>query len=124
MHQLRTLTMRINLHDIRIFAYHGVMPQEQVVGDWYTVNLQLTIPKESATLTDRLTDTVDYSKVFDLVKREMLIPSKLMEHVAGRICRAIKADFPLVDTVTVSIVKQNPPIGAECGGCGVELTVG
>ena len=23
---------------------------------------------------------------------------------------------------SVSIIKQNPPIGAECGGCGVELT--
>lgn len=115
--------MRIALHDIRIFAYHGVMPQEQVVGDWYTVNLQLNVLDESATVSDRLTDTVDYSKVFNVVKREMLVPSKLMEHVCGRICRAIIADFPLVDAVSITIVKQNPPIGAECGGCGVELTM-
>lgn len=114
--------MLITLHDIRIFAYHGVMPQEQVVGDWYTVNLQLTVQQEAATQSDRLTDTVDYSKVFDVVKREMLIPSKLMEHVCGRICQSILADFPLVDEVSITIVKQNPPIGAECGGCGVELT--
>lgn len=114
--------MRINLHDIRIFAYHGVMPQEQVVGDWYTINLQLTVLDESATVSDRLTDTVDYSKVFDLVKQEMQIPSKLMEHVCGRICRAVLQQFPCVDEVTISIIKQNPPIGAECGGCGVELT--
>jgi dihydroneopterin aldolase len=113
--------MRINLHDIRIFAYHGVMPQEQVVGDWYTVNLQLTVLDESATLSDHLTDTVDYSKVFDVVKQEMLIPSKLMEHVCGRICRTVLSQFPCVDEVYISIIKQNPPIGAECGGCGVEL---
>lgn len=115
--------MVIYLRDIRIFAYHGVMPQEHVVGDWYTVNLQLTVHNESATVTDRLTDTVDYSKVFDVVKREMLIPSKLMEHVCGRIARAILRQFSLVDAVRITIIKQNPPIGAECGGCGVELTL-
>ena len=114
--------MKITLNSIRLFAYHGVMPQEQVVGDWYTVNLQLVVPDESATRSDRLTDTVDYSKVFDLVKQEMQIPSKLMEHVCGRICRAILQQFSCVDEVTISIIKQNPPIGAECGGCGVELT--
>ena len=114
--------MRIDLHDIRIFAYHGVMTQEQVVGDWYTINLRLTVLDESATISDRLTDTVDYSKVFDLVKHDMQIPSKLMEHVCGRICRAILQQFSCVDEVTISIIKQNPPIGAECGGCGVELT--
>ena len=115
--------MVIYFRDIRIFAYHGVMPQEHVVGDWYTVNLQLTVHNESATVTDRLTDTVDYSKVFDVVKREMLIPSKLMEHVCGRIARAILRQFSLVDAVRITIIKQNPPIGAECGGCGVELTL-
>ena len=114
--------MLIALHDIRIFAYHGVMPQEHVIGDWYTVNLQLPVSNEVSTQSDQIADTVDYSKVFEVVKREMLIPSKLMEHVCGRITRAILDQFPLVDAVSITIIKQNPPIGAECGGCGVELT--
>ncbi|MBO4452139.1 MAG: dihydroneopterin aldolase [Bacteroidaceae bacterium] len=114
--------MRIALYDIRIFAYHGVMPQEHVVGDWYTVNLQLTVSDETSTQSDLIADTVDYSKVFEVVKREMLIPSKLMEHVCGRITRAILEQFSLVNAVRVTVIKQNPPIGAECGGCGVELT--
>jgi len=115
--------MRINLYDIRIYAYHGVMPQENVIGDWYTINLQLTLLKEDATMTDRLADTVDYSKVFNIVRSEMAIPSKLMEHACKRICTGIMTHFSNVDEVWISMVKQNPPIGAECGGCGVELTV-
>lgn len=113
--------MRINLNDIRIFAYHGVMPQEHVIGDWYTISLQLTISDESATETDLLSDTVDYSKVFEIVKHEMQIPSKLMEHVCGRICRQIFTQLPIVASIHISMMKQNPPMGADCRGCGVEL---
>ena len=114
--------MVISLNDIRIFAYHGVMPQEHIVGDWYTINLQLTVSNEIATQSDLISDTVDYSKVFEVVKREMQIPSKLIEHVCGRITQTILDQFSLVDAIRITIIKQNPPIGAECGGCGVELT--
>ena len=115
--------MRIILENIKIFAYHGVMAQEKTVGNWYTINVRLNVSDESSTRSDNLDDTVSYAEVYETVRREMEIRSRLIEHVCGRICRAVLSQCKLVDEVTVSILKANPPIGAECSGCGVELTL-
>lgn len=123
LYKLWTFTMRIVLRNIRLYAYHGVMPQEKTVGDWYTINLQLIVNNEKATESDNLNDTVSYADVFDIVRNEMCIRSKLLEHVCGRICRSILDKCPLVSEVSISMLKNNPPMGSECTGCGVELTV-
>ncbi len=99
------------------------MQQEKIVGDWYNINLQLIVNDEKATITDNLSDSVNYADVFKLVKQEMDIPSKLMEHICGRICRSIIQRYKLVDEVNITMLKQNPPMGAECNGCGIELNI-
>lgn len=113
--------MRIVLQNLRIYAYHGDMPQEQTVGHWYIVNLRLNIPDQRATYTDQLTHTVNYAHLYELVCNEMSIRSRLIEHVCGRTARHILRKFPAIDHVYISIMKTNPPIGAQCDGCGVEL---
>ena len=114
--------MQIFLNDLRFYAHHGVTPQEQKVGGWYTVSLQLSCLNEQATESDRLDQTVDYSQVFNAVRDEMQHPSSLIEHVCGRICNRLLRDFRLIDSITVTVTKQNPPMGADCAGCGVQLT--
>ncbi len=99
------------------------MAQEKTVGNWYTINVRLDVNDESSTRSDNLDDTVSYAEVYEIVRHEMETRSRLIEHVCGRICRAVLAQCKLVDEVTVSILKANPPIGAECSGCGVELTL-
>ena len=51
----------------------------------------------------------------------MLQPSDLLETVAARIGTHVLNDFPRVMEVTVSVVKLNPPMGADCKGAGVEI---
>ena len=99
------------------------MPQETVVGDWYIINLRLNVSNEQATTTDSLDDTVNYAQVYKIVREEMATPSRLIEHVCGRIARRLLSDFDMIDAVEISMLKQNPPIGADCDGCGVELTL-
>jgi dihydroneopterin aldolase len=53
----------------------------------------------------------------------MEIPSKLIEHVAGRIVKAIQQQFPQVSSVHLRITKTNPPMGADCKGAGVEVNI-
>ena len=113
--------MNILLHNLRIYAYHGVLPQEETVGGWYTINLRLTLDDERAALSDQLSDTVNYADVYHLVCHEMQTPSRLIEHVCRRICSALLQAFPQADRVWISMLKANPPIGADCDGCGVEL---
>ena len=116
--------MKIFLNDIRLRAYHGVLPQERQVGGDFLVSVSAVTNHEQATVSDELADTVNYALVADVVRQEMAIPSRLLEHVCGRICRRLLSDFPMLDSVTVRLTKLAPPItGLQCNGSGVELTL-
>ena len=69
--------------------------------------------------TDNLDNTLDYAALYEIIHREMEIPSRLLEHVAGRIIRAIRSAFPLVEGGILSISKQKPPISGDIEGASV-----
>jgi dihydroneopterin aldolase len=71
--------------------------------------------------SDEVSDTVNYAELFEMVKAEMSIPSNLLEHVAGRIAKAVFNAYRDVTAIDLTIVKDNPPMGAHCRGAGVEL---
>ena len=71
--------------------------------------------------SDEVGDTLDYASLYDLVAREMQQPSKLLEHVAGRIAEAISKAFPQVTSIDLELTKLNPPMGADGEGAGVEI---
>ncbi len=48
-----------------------------------------------------------------IIKEEMDIPSKLLENVALRIVKRVKATYPAVGRITLSVAKMNPPIGGK-----------
>ncbi len=111
----------IYLRDARFHAFHGVMPQETKVGTDFVVTVKVGVDVAKAVASDNVDDTLNYAALYDAVKREMAIPSKLLEHVAGRIGRAVMDQFPDVSSVYVSVTKINPPMGADSKGAGVEL---
>lgn len=113
----------IYLNEVRFYAFHGVMPQEQQVGGEYLVDLRVGYPIQTAMETDDVADTLNYAELYELVKQQMDIPSKLLEHVAGRIVKAINEQFPLVSSIRLRITKKNPPMGADSAGAGVELLI-
>lgn len=103
----------ILLENVQIYAHHGVFPQETHVGNLFLVNLRLKVDFENASKSDDLNETISYAEVFDLVKQEMAIPSKLLEHVAGRIIRVLKKEFPEIQQIELKISKRNPPVGGQ-----------
>lgn len=111
----------ISLRNVRFHAFHGVLPQERQVGGDFLVTVRVGYPLERAMETDRVDDTLDYSVLYALVEREMSEPSKLLEHVAGRIVKAVTASFPEVTSVDLELTKLNPPMGADCDGAAVEV---
>ena len=113
--------MKIILDSVRIYAYHGVMPQETKIGAYFTVSAELDTDFSRAMATDELDGTVSYADVFNVIKQEMATPSKLLEHVGGRIVTALFSSFPTVTRVKVRIMKENPPMGADCKGAGIEI---
>jgi dihydroneopterin aldolase len=99
------------------------MPQEQQVGGEFLVDLRVGYPIQQAMETDEVADTLNYAELYELVKQQMDVPSKLLEHVAGRIVKAINQQFPQVSSIQLKITKKNPPMGADSAGAGVELRI-
>lgn len=113
----------IRLKDLRLFAHHGVLPQERIVGAFFILNLRIETDLTHAIATDDLASTISYAEVFELIREQMATPSRLLEHVAGRICSALLDRFPTAQSVHLEILKENPPMGAECAGAGICLDV-
>ena len=114
---------RLLLKDVRLFAFHGVLEQERAVGAYYTLNVVVDTDFSHAMATDELEGTISYADIYEVVKREMAVPSQLLEHVAGRICTAIFNTFPAATRIQLDIIKENPPMGADCRGAGVAIDV-
>ncbi len=98
---------------MEFFAYHGCFKEEQMIGTKFIVDLYLTVDTSKAEKTDNLVDTVNYQQVFRLVKKEMEITSKLLEHVGRRILDNVKSTFPQAEKATLKIRKMNPPLGGK-----------
>lgn len=98
---------------MRFHAYHGVYAQEKKTGNEFRVDLKLEVDVSKACLSDSLEDTVNYSAVYDIVRHEIEIPSKLIEHVAYRIIEQIKKHFPEIETVEIRLAKMSPPVNGE-----------
>ncbi len=118
---MRVESSYIVLKEVRFHAFHGVMPQERKVGADFLLSLRLGYDISKAMQTDDVTDTLNYAEVYQLVKQEMEQPSALLEHVAGRIAQTLMQQFPAVKSIDLTLTKQNPPMGADCQGAGVEL---
>lgn len=103
----------IKLNDMQFYAYHGVLAQETKVGNNYVVNICMTANLLRACESDDVDDTISYAVVHNLVKTEMEQPSKLLEHVAMRIYKSIKGEFPLITSLEVRLAKNNPPISGD-----------
>ncbi len=103
----------INIRSIHIYAYHGCLQEEAVIGGDYVVNVSLQGDFANAASDDKLDETVDYVDVYKIVKHEMGIRSKLIEHVAKRIADNLKNTFASITSLSVEVIKKNPPIGGE-----------
>ena len=104
------------LREVRFHAFHGVMPQERKVGADFTVSLRVGVDLSLPVESDAVEDTLNYAMLY-----EVAIPAQLLEHVAGRMGKAVCRHFPQVETVDVVLTKLNPPMGADCEGASVEL---
>lgn len=104
---------KVKINNIRVYAHHGCLSEESIVGSEYTVDVCIGANLSNASDSDELSDTVDYVQVHQIVKEEMQKASKLLEHVAKRTINRILSEIELVDDVEVSVSKINPPIGGD-----------
>ena len=103
----------IQVNNIRLFTNHGCLEEEAKIGSEYRVDIEVEADLETSSKSDELVDTVDYVHLNHIVKEEMAIRSKLLEHVAKRIINRIFKEIALVNEAKVSVAKINPPIGGN-----------
>ena len=101
----------ISIEGIKVYAYHGHLPEEAVLGGHFIVNVWVKVDIENVKKTDRLEDTVDYVSIIEVVKEQMKIRSEMIEVSANRILNKILS-LNKVIYAKVEVEKSQPPIDA------------
>jgi 7,8-dihydroneopterin aldolase/epimerase/oxygenase len=113
---------QIALENMEFFAYHGCFSEEQIIGTRFIVDLWIETDTTIAEQSDKLSNTLNYQEVFLLVKEQMAVKSKLLEHVGRRILDALKDEFPGIISAKIKVSKMNPPLGGKIGSVSLTLT--
>ena len=112
----------IEVSGIKLYAYHGCLEEEAVIGGHYIVDVAVEADVAESAKEDDLEKTIDYSTICEIVKNEMAERSKLIEAVAHRILAKIKATWGEVDLASVTVRKINPPVDADVEEVSVTVT--
>ena len=113
---------KIIIEDIELFAYHGHFDEEKTIGSRYLVNIEIELTNEKSCKTDRLEDTYNYRKAYDIISAEMKKASSLLENIGNRIAEKILRDSEMIRSVRVRVSKMNPPLGGNVKSVAVEIT--
>lgn len=111
----------IEINGLRVFAHHGVMEQERVVGNMFEVTAHLVYPMDKAMEGDCLDGTMNYAEAIEIVMHEMSIPSSLLENVACRLKNALLYAFPEISGGMIRVAKLTPPVTAELDSVAVSI---
>jgi 7,8-dihydroneopterin aldolase/epimerase/oxygenase len=110
------------LENMEFYAHHGHYDEEQTIGGKFTVDLIVDTDLSKPAETDNLEYALDYSKIYQVVQQEMGKPSRLLEHLAMRIIKAVYTASDRITSVKVTVSKLNPAIGGNMSKFSVVLT--
>lgn len=114
----------INVTGIKLYAYHGCLEEEAIIGGQYVVDVKIETDFLRAQVEDDLTQTVDYVTVYNIVKVQMAIRSKLIEHAAALIAGGLIKQIPAIQHVEVKVTKINPPMNGDVKEVSVTVMAG
>jgi len=114
---------KIIIEDLEIFANHGVMPEENIVGQKFIISAMLLLDLSIAGQTDDLYQSVNYAQICDDIS--VLMRSKthlLLETCAEHIAKHILLNYTLVQSVSIKIEKPWAPIKQHLKTVSIEIT--
>ena len=106
----------IEIEGMEFFAFHGCYETERVVGNKFMVYARIETDCSKAAQTDNIEDA------YEIIAKEMMITSHLLEHVAQRMIDALYNAFPQISHVTIKVSKLNPPLGGKIAATSVTLS--
>ena len=105
--------LEIILQEMEFFAFHGLYPEENKLGNKFTVNLKARIDDEST--------FVDYALLYQIIQAQMQNTTPTLEKLAEAICNQVKAQFENISAITIEVQKRQPPLGGLCKYAAVRL---
>jgi dihydroneopterin aldolase len=115
------MTSQVALEGLEFFAYHGFYEEERKMGNKYQVDVIVDTDLWEAGQKDKLSTTLNYETLYQIVQVTMQQPAKLLEHVAYQIIEEVYKHFPNIIAVEVAVAKYNPPVGGVCKWARVKL---
>ncbi len=113
---------KILIKDLKIFAYHGVNPEEKENGQFFVFDIDLSVNITKACYSDRVEDTVSYAKVIKTVNRVCTAEKyDLLERLAQVICDAVFEEYSDVAGICLTVKKPQAPVKADFGFVGVQV---
>jgi dihydroneopterin aldolase len=113
---------RIELSGMKFFAYHGLYDHEREKGSWFKVDVSFDCDATNAIKNDSIEGTVNYEEVYKIVKEEMEISSKLIEHVAGRIHYRLQQEVKGISALITKLYKLEAPLGGPLDHVSITLS--
>ena len=114
---------QIHLTGIRAFGYHGLFDFEAEEGQNFLVDLAISIDLSKASVSDSISDTVDYGLVAELVVEEIEGERViLIERLAGKIGDRVLALDTRITKVEITVHKPQAPVKAELSDIAVKIT--
>jgi len=111
----------IEIEGMKFYAYHGHFKSEQIVGNYFEVNIRIETDCNKAAVSDNLEDALNYQAVYETIGEIMQVKSALLENVANRILDALYEEFDSIKKARLKISKLNPPMGGEIEKVSVTL---
>lgn len=114
---------KIFIDGLEIFARHGVLSEENTLGQKFIVSAELECDTHAAGKTDDLTKSVNYAEVCSLIKKVMTENTyRLIEAAAEKIAESVLLNFKAVKSITVTLKKPWAPIAMNMNSVGVKIT--
>ena len=113
---------RILLTDLAFYGYHGVMLEENTLGQRFRIDLECGVDLTAAGKSDEVEDTISYADIYALVKETTEETRyKLIEALAQHIVDRMFDAFAQLEWIRICIRKPEAPIPAVAGVFAIEL---
>lgn len=107
---------------MQFYGYHGLFNEEKKLGQRFLVDVELFTPLKRAGTTDHMEDSIDYGRVFEVIKNVVEgKPKNLIEAVAETIASQLFENFPTLNACDVKVVKPDPPIQGHYESVAVQI---
>ncbi|TIL61581.1 MAG: dihydroneopterin aldolase, partial [Mesorhizobium sp.] len=104
----------IRMKNCAFFARHGVLDEEETLGQRFYVDAALTVEPGRALVEDSIEDTVNYGVAFAVIEKIITGHRRfLIEALALEVAKALTARFPQIKRAEITVRKPNAPVPGD-----------